>query len=69
MTADQQKYRELKREMGWTNEDVARILGFTPDSVKAVTGPNKPLPAWAKLAIEVLDRVGNGCNWKYVPEK
>lgn len=69
MTADQQRYRELKKEMGWKNEDVARILGFTPDSVKVVTGPNKPLPAWAKLAIEVYDKLSDGCNWKYVPGK
>jgi len=40
-------WKAYKKERGLTNEDVAKIVGATADSVKSMTQPNKELPKWA----------------------
>lgn len=40
-------WRVYKKEKGLTNEDIANIIGITPDSVKNQTQPSKDLPKWA----------------------
>lgn len=40
-------WKTYKRERNLTNEDVAKIVGSTADSVKSMTQPNKELPKWA----------------------
>ena len=40
-------WKAYKKKKGYTNSDIAKILGFTTDSVKNQTQPNKELPKWA----------------------
>lgn len=40
-------WKEYKKEKGLTNDDIARIVGLSPDSVKNQTAPAKELPKWA----------------------
>lgn len=43
----QEDWKAYKKERGLKNEDIAKIVGITPDSVKNQTQPNKELPKWA----------------------
>lgn len=47
------KFKEMKKELGLNNADIADIIGLSADSVKTMTQPNKELPAWAKSMIFV----------------
>ena len=51
-----ERYKEMKKELGLTNSDIADITGNSADSVKSVTQPNKEIPRWLKLAIVVHER-------------
>ena len=44
-------FKEFKAALNLTNEDIAKIIGLTADSVKSMTQPNKDLPSWAKAMI------------------
>ena len=54
-----ERYKRMKKELGWTNSDVAEITGNTNDSVRTTTQPNRPIPRWLKLAIVVYERLSN----------
>ena len=51
------RYKIFKKGLGYTNSDIADIIGNTTDSVKSTTQPNKDLPRWLKLAIVVYERL------------
>jgi DNA-binding XRE family transcriptional regulator len=51
------RFKEMKKGLGYTNSDIAHITGNTPDSIKSSTQPNKDLPRWLKLAIVVFERL------------
>lgn len=56
-----EEYKKLKKSMGYTNKDVAKMSGNTVDSIRNVTQPNKELPRWLKFAINLhLDMLENG---------
>jgi hypothetical protein len=50
-----ERYKEMKTALGYTNADIARITGNTPDSIKSSTQPNNEIPRWLKLAIVVYE--------------
>lgn len=54
------RYKAMKKELGYTNSDIAEIIGNTEDSVKSTTQPNKDLPRWLKLAIVIFERMNGG---------
>lgn len=47
----------MKKGMGYTNYDIAEIIGNTEDSIKTTTQPNKDLPRWLKLAIVIYEKL------------
>ena len=49
------RYKAMKKGLGYTNSDIAKITGSTTDSIKSVTQPNKELPRWLKFAIYVFE--------------
>ena len=51
------RFKAMKKGMGYTNSDIARIIGNTADSVKSTTQPNKDLPRWLRLAITNYERL------------
>ncbi len=54
------RFKKLKKNLGYTNKDIAEIIGNTEDSVKSTTQPNKDLPRWLKLAIVIFERMSGG---------
>lgn len=54
------RFKAMKKALGYDNKDIADIIGNTPDSVKSTTQPNKDLPRWLKLAIVVFERMSEG---------
>ena len=53
------RYKEMKKGMGWTNNDIAEIIGNTPCSIRTVTKPSGTLPRWVKLSIVVFEKLHN----------
>lgn len=53
------RYKAMKKGLGYTNSDIAKIIGNTADSVKSVTQPNGELPRWLRLAIVIFERTGH----------
>lgn len=51
-----ERFKAMKKELGLTNSDIAKITGNTADSIKSSTQPNKEIPRWLKLAIWVHER-------------
>jgi DNA-binding XRE family transcriptional regulator len=51
------RFKAMKKGMGYTNSDIAKIIGNTEDSVKSTTQPNKELPRWLKLAITIYEKL------------
>lgn len=47
------QFKEMKKDIGLNNADVAEIIGLSADSVKSMTQPNKELTAWAKAMVYV----------------
>lgn len=47
------EFKQMKKELGLNNADVAQITGLSVDSVKTMTQPSKELPSWAKAMIYV----------------
>ena len=56
------RYKAMKKGLGLTNYDIAKITGNSADSVKSVTQPNKEIPRWLKLAIIVYERLSEQNN-------
>ena len=54
------RLKQLKKELGYTNSDIAKITGLNTDSVKNQTQPNKDIPKWIKLTIVVFERMSGG---------
>lgn len=50
-----QRFKEMKDGLGYTNSDLAIIIGNTADSIKSATQPNKELPRWLRLAIVIYE--------------
>lgn len=50
-----QRYKEMKKALGMTNDTVAEITGNTPDSVRSVTQPNRNFPNNLKLAVWIYE--------------
>lgn len=50
-----ERFKEMKTGLGYTNADIARITGNTPDSIKTATQPSNEIPRWLKLAIVVYE--------------
>ena len=50
------RYKAMKKGLGYTNSDIAEITGNTYDSIKSTTQPNKDIPRWLRLAIVVYER-------------
>ena len=53
MTEEKQKLKDLLKSRGLTYAKIAEITGYTPDSVKSMLQPNKPLPRWCKLIVHL----------------
>ena len=53
------RFKAMKKGLGYTNSDIAEITGNSSDSVKSTTQPNKELPRWLKLSIVIYERMGN----------
>ncbi len=51
------RFKEMKKGMGYTNSDIAEITGNTKDSIKTTTQPNKDLPRWLKLSIVIYEKL------------
>lgn len=51
------RFKQMKKERGYTNKDIAEITELNYDSVKNQTQPNKDLPRWLKLTIVVFERM------------
>lgn len=54
-----ERYRSMKKGLGYGNKDIAEITGNTLGSIKTVTQPNSDFPRWAKLAIVIYERMSN----------
>lgn len=52
-----ERFRAMKKGLGYTNSDIAKITGNTPDSIKSRTQPNADIPRWLKLAIVVYENL------------
>lgn len=46
-------FKELKKQLGLKNRDIALITGLTEFSVKNQTAPSKELPTWAKSMVYI----------------
>jgi len=55
--SDHKKFKELKKELGLTNSNIAELTGLGYNSVKSMTQPNKELPRWAKTMIFVWEKM------------
>ncbi|MCO6478555.1 MAG: hypothetical protein J5I94_18125, partial [Phaeodactylibacter sp.] len=54
-----QRFRAMKKELGWTYDEMARFIGASSgDSLKS-SGSRK-LPAFAKLAVCVFEQMKKG---------
>ena len=49
------RFKKLKAGLGYTNADIAEIIGNTADSIKSSTQPSNEIPRWLKLAIVVYE--------------
>ncbi len=57
------RYKIMKKSLGYTNKDIAEIIGNTEDSIKSTTQPNKEIPRWLKLSIVIFERMNiNNCK-------
>jgi DNA-binding XRE family transcriptional regulator len=51
------RFKQMKKELGYTNNDIAEITELNYDSIKNQTQPNKDIPKWLKLAIVIFERL------------
>ena len=50
------RYKAMKKALGYTNADIAKIIGNSSTSVRTVTQPSKEIPRWLKLAIVIHEQ-------------
>lgn len=48
---EKEQLKNLLKSKGLTYAKIAEITGYTPDSVKSMLQPNKPVPRWLKLVM------------------
>ncbi len=53
------RFKAMKKGLGYTNSDIAEITGNSYESIKSTTQPNKELPRWLKLSIVIYERMSN----------
>lgn len=54
-----QRFRAMKKELGWTYEEMARFMGASSgDSLKASV--SRKVPGFAKLAVCVFEQMKKG---------
>ena len=51
------RFKQMKKELGLNNQDIADITELNYDSIKNQTQPKKYLPKWLKLAIVIFERM------------
>lgn len=56
-----ERFETMKKHFGWTNADIAEMIGNSPDSVKNVLS-RKDIPRWAKLAVIVYEHFSRACT-------
>lgn len=54
------RFKAMKKSLGYTNKDIAEITDLSYDSIKNQTQPNKDIPKWLKLAIVIFERLSGG---------
>lgn len=52
------RFEKMKKHFGWTNSDISKMIGNSPDSVKNVLS-RKSIPRWAKLAVIVFEKMSD----------
>jgi hypothetical protein len=53
-----ERYKTMKKSMGWTNQDIADITGNSLNSIEVVTTkPDDSFPRWAKLSIVLYEQM------------
>lgn len=58
MSNYKERYRAMKKAMGWINQDVANFMGSKLNSVEVSTSkPDIDFPRWGKLAVEVYEQM------------
>ena len=62
------RFKNLKKEMGYKNEDIANIIGLNKASVNNQTQPNAKFPSWLKLSV-VIHEVMKEKAENTIPEK
>ncbi len=51
-----ERYNRMKKDLGYTNKDIAELTGFDYNSIKTMTQPNRNFPKSLKLGIEIYER-------------
>ena len=51
-----ERFKVMKNELGYSNETIAQITGYTSESVKTAIKPSQPFPKWLKLAVVNYER-------------
>jgi DNA-binding XRE family transcriptional regulator len=51
------RFKAMKKSLGYTNKDIAQITDLSYDSIKNQTQPNKEIPKWLKLSIVIFERL------------
>lgn len=58
MSNYKERYRAMKKAMGWTNQEVADFMGSKLNSVEVSTSKqDTEFPRWGKLAVEVYEQM------------
>lgn len=66
MSNYKERYRAMKKAMGWTNKDVAQIMGSKLNSVEVSTSKkDAEFPRWGKLAIATYEQMINKARVTY----
>jgi hypothetical protein len=51
------RFKAMKKSLGYTNKYIAQITDLSYDSIKNQTQPNKEIPKWLKLSIVIFERL------------
>lgn len=51
-----ERFKAMKKDLGYTNKDIADITGLNVSSVNNQTQPNAHCPNWLKLSITIHER-------------
>lgn len=51
-----EKFALLKKELGYTNKEIASITGLSLSNIKNRTRPTAEFPSWLKLVVDVWER-------------